>query len=223
MARKRQDENQIPDPIDYLSLIDEYGADAFSLCRSKLFPYFNYALLTENDVRPIDLKDQIVQLLRDIYGIDQIADANITGIMADILQAYLLDFAFVASDSRAEKYKNRAIQLTETILSGQCTVKDLEDVLLIMIALLKPNKDNIGAKTAKLIQDPDFTLDRDDIEILEELLDIMLSQFERRGFLESKAKNTGAKNSILFVHVINIVLFCHILHQRGAFLPEDAV
>ena len=221
MARKIKEEISVPDPIEYLKLIDDYGPEAFSLCRSKLFPFFNYALLQESDVRPIDLQDQIVQMERNIFGCDHSDGLNITDLCANILTYYLQDVATIEANSRADHYQKRGNQLLDSILSGECTVQDIEDVLLITLAVLKPSKGEMGLKSCKPVQNPDFELSQTDTEILDEMLDFALAVLDKPGFLKSRSKNVEIQNYYAFSYVIFVILFCHMLQQRGAFVQGE--
>ena len=224
MARRKK-EDVPPETIDYLKLIDEYDAAAFSLCVTHLFPLFNYYLLKENDVRPIDLKDQIVQMEHEFYGSDTTEGLNLTYLCSSALLAYLESMVNIESGSRAAKYQVHGISLLNSILDNkQVSLKDLEDALLITISILRPNKGRIGEDVAPKVNHIDIELKKDDFEVLQELWEIMMAAYDpsRPGILKRRANDIETQNMFTMAHVIFVVLFCRMLQQRGVFVSEDA-
>ena len=224
MARWKKEAIVPPETIDYLNIIDEYNHKAFSFCVSHLFPLFNYVVLKECDVRPIDLKDQIMQMEHDYYGCDTADGLNITILCCHTLSAYYENMINITPDSRAEKYHKHGLNIVNAILDGKdISLQRLEDALLIMIALLRQVKGHIGDDKVSAVTDADIDVKIADVAILQELWELMMSACDpsRPSFLKRRVDDIETQQLFTMAHVIFVVLFCHMLQQRGVFSSED--
>ena len=214
MARNNKDRsNSKPAPIDYLKIIDDYNADALRLCVEHLFPLFELRVLKAQDLRKIDLKEQVLQLTEHYF-----LPEDSTWIYIEGLSAYLDLMVNATENSRAEKYKNRAFELLEKAGHGNNTMQNLEDALLLFIALMKPVKGQISADS-KLIKDPDFSLTPEDIGIIEESWEVVEDALTsaRPGLFRRRDSNENALLLYQYTYIANIIFFCRLLQQRGAF------
>ena len=218
MARKNR--SQAEEHIDYLKIVDAFQAGAFKLCVSTLFPLFGHPVLKESDIRPIDLKEDLVITEDDIL-ID--VSSNSYEFFALALSDYLNDLTVVKEGSRAERYKERAIELIAKASQGENPEQNVEDALYITVALLKPNMGKLGYDNAEPVVDPIFNITPDDIEVLEEIWDYYMEVFDpsRSGLFRKRNKIEGTRDIFLLAYVNSVVFFCQLMQKRGAFNTEE--
>ena len=160
--RRAKEEPQKVLDIDLLSIVDDYNADAIQLCVSQLFPLFNYRIMKAEDVRPVDLKEKLIELSDRFVPQENQKAKKPVEVYCSVMTEYLNERTEIEAESRAAKYRERALELLAKALSPNGAVSDLEDALLIMLALFKPLR-------LHPVSTPDFNLTPMDAELAEEL------------------------------------------------------
>ncbi len=218
MARKNKGHEE--ERIDYLKIVDSFQAGAFKLCRTTLFPLFRHPVLKESDIRPIDLKEDLVKTEDDIL-ID--VSINSYEFFTLALSDYLSGLTVVKESSRAERYKERAFELIEKASQGENPAQNIEDALYITVALLKPNVGKLGYKDTEPVADPDFDITPKDVEVLEEVCDIYMEVYDpsRPGLFRNRDKDEKASAIYTLAYVNSVVFFCQLMQNRGAFNTEE--
>ncbi len=209
-------------PIDYLDIIDKYCPEAFSLCVEQLFPLFDLMILTKQDIRKVDLKENVLDLIKLRYPalIEELSLISLT--YCEQLRLLLDSTSKVEKGSRAERYRNRALELLDNKANKSIQLQNLSDALLIFVAIMKPLRGHIDAVENKCTQEPIFSYETEDIGVLNEVWTVQF-EFVNTSILGFKKKNdSNASNNIKLWYVISIILFCCILQERGAFASEVA-
>lgn len=208
-------------PLDYKKIIDNYSEEAFKLCVAKLFPLFELKVLTVSDIRPVDLKEQVMQLTEALFPSPDGQPNLSTWLYREGLYDSYDLLVHTAEGSRAQKYETRAKELLSQATKGEQIMEKLEDAIVIFVASLKPLRGHIASADNKCVEEPDFTISIADLDIIEEVWNLIYEEITstRQGFFR-KRDNSDAISYFKYCYINNIMLFCRILQERGVFTSE---
>ena len=222
MAKSKKETSAVLAPIDYLRVIDDYNVEAFHFCVEQLFPLFELKVLTPRDIRPVDLKEQVVQLsARLSLTTDEQSNATILSYCFQLHWIFDL-IVYTEKDSRAQEYKDRALELLSQVENGEQKLQYIEDALLILVALEKPLQGEIIAFDGKKVGEPDFAQEMDNLKILKEIWNA-INEIENTSILGFKKKriNENSSNKVKLWYLHSVIILCHLLQERGVFAPEE--
>lgn len=207
-------------PIDYIEMIDNYCPEAFTHCVEQLFPLFGLKILTKQDIRRVDLKEYMLVLTKLHYPVS-LEDLSLTSVSyCEELRSLLVSSIKTEKGSRADRYRNRALELLDKKANESIQLQNISDALLIFVALMKPLLGHIDAVDNKCTQEPIFSYETADMDVLNEVWAVQfeLANTSILGF--KKKSDSNASISIKLWYAISVLLFCRILQERGAYNSE---
>lgn len=209
-------------PINYEKIIDDYNEGAFKLCVKQLFPLFELQVLKAEEIRPADLKEHILTMTQDYCRVSD-GQSNLSTLLYSTGLRYLFD-AMVKplENSRAHRYNERALELLTQAADGIKIMQSIEDALLIFVALMKPLQHHNLSKS-KSIEEPDFSLRVEDIEIFRVIWAASYEAFntKKHRLFKKKSVESDAMSYYTFCYINNVLFFCRILQERGLFTTEE--
>lgn len=139
---------------------------------------------------------------------------------------YFEKFLKCKKESKAERYRNRALELMKTAVSENGTLEDIDDIVLLFISLFRPLRayfDNIEKYSVSGIT---MDINLQDAELLKDIYNhkklIPDGIAEKTGFFDKFFANDYEKQTAIKLAYINNVLFlCRGLQNRGAFGEEE--
>lgn len=145
MAKKSKLEEVVSvNNIDYISIIDEFNDKAFRFCVDQLYPLCDYHVLKKSDIRKVDMKELFFSLPKLIPKNDKGKEQGSLDYYLFVLKQYFDGFFKYGPDSKAEHYRNRAVELIGNVLSREGTIEDIQDVVIIFISLFRAYRDGLS-------------------------------------------------------------------------------
>lgn len=197
---------------------------AFLFCVSYLYPLYNYKVLKETDIRRIDLKENLMRIESLIPR--ELNKMGVLNYYLFELRLYFENILICKEGSREEMYKKRAMDAMEKTLSEKGNIKDVEDVFLGFMILLRAFRDKIFGDSKRTVNILSFCVEPNDADVLKELFENKSRTPEgidgKTGFINKKLSLEYEKlNARKFLFVNNIVFLTRALQNFGAFDVED--
>lgn len=210
--------------VDYIKIIDEMSDEAFSFCVSYIYPLYNYRVLSESDIRKVDLKENLMRIASLIPK--ELSKMGVLNYYLYEVKLYLDSILICKEGSRAELYKARIISAMEKALSEDGTIEDVDDAFFGFMSLLHTLRDKINENAKYVIINPKFTVDQKDAYILKELYENKKRTPEgidgKKGFIDKKLSLEIDKiNARKFFFINNIIFLSRALQSFGAFIVEE--
>lgn len=204
--------------------VDEMNDAAFLFCVSYLYPLYNYKVLKETDIRRIDLKENLMRIESLIPR--ELNKMGVLNYYLFELRLYFENILICKEGSREEMYKKRAMDAMEKTLSEKGNIKDVEDVFLGFMILLRAFRDKIFGDSKRTVNILSFCVEPNDADVLKELFENKSRTPEgidgKTGFINKKLSLEYEKlNARKFLFVNNIVFLTRALQNFGAFDVED--
>lgn len=227
MARKPKTEKTVSAvPIDYIQIVEDLNDQAFQFCVEYLYPLLNYQVLKQSDMRRVDLEERLV-----VYGntIPRDENGQKQGALNHyffVLKLYFNDFLKCKPGTKAEKYRNRAIELMDHALSEEGSIEDIEDVVQIYIALFRALADDLDHIEKYSIIGLTFDVFKEDADLLNRIREhkkIVPSGIVVKQDIFDKifGSDYEINAAIKFAYMNSILILCRCLQKRGAFAMED--
>ena len=212
-------------PIDYIKLVDDMSDEAFRFCADQLYPIWNYRILQKEDVRRIDLKEQLLKLNSIVPKKDGKKQGALNYYLF-VLKLYFDSYLKCKEGSTAEKYRKRAMELMESALSDNGTIEDVEDLVQIYIALFRTLSNRFNEIEKYVAVDLTFDVFKEDADMLKKICVnknlVPNGIVEKQGLFETVFRiEGGKKEAIAVAYVNNVVFLCRCLQNRGAFDMEE--
>ena len=226
MAKKQKTEEIVRAiPIDYIKLVDDMSDEAFQFCVDQLYPMCNYRVLQKEDIRRIDLKERLLGF-NSIVPKNDGKEQGALNYYLFVLKLYFDSFLICEAGSKAEKYRNRAMELMESALSDNGTIEDVEDLVQIYIALFRSLKkcfDNIDKYVAV---DLTFDVFKEDADMLKAIWEnkklVPNGIVGKQGLFDSEFRiEYEKKTAIKMAYINNVIFLCRCLQNIGAFAMEE--
>ena len=220
-----QESTDIPNQMDYRTLIGDLNDEAFSFLMDSFYPLFNYRVLKKEDVRRIDMMETLVRIENPS---DKEWEGK-TGIRyyLFIMKQYFDEYLNCQEGSGAERYKKRVMDLLEKNLAEDAAKsKDdmlmaAEDAFIVFVSLFRAidvEFDKIGDCT---LSDMDFVLRKEDADVLKKIWeceDLVPDGVSDKGGLFGFMKSDSTKNRARKLFYLNNMIFlCRGLQKRGFF------
>ena len=138
--------------IDYVKIVDGMNDVTFAFCVEFLYSVFDYQILQKEDIRRIDLKEELVRMqnafLEDSKGRKQ----GFLNFYLSLIQMYFDDQLKCVEGSRADRSRRRALDAINMALEEghDDNMLDIEDCILVFISLFREylgmiNSENNGS------------------------------------------------------------------------------
>ncbi len=208
--------------IDYVKIIDDMNDVAFAFCMEYLYPVFNYQILEVEDVRRIDLKENLCRMQnafkRDAKG----KNSGFLNHYLSLIKLYLDDQLKCAEGSRAARAKVRAYEAIEKALEevNKDNSLDIEDCVLIFVSLIREYVKQINAGESEPISNVTNELVLQDADTLTTVYNsgikamggpVKLNIPIVKGLLQMDDKDM----KVLYIN--SIIFLCAGLQSRGVF------
>lgn len=222
MARKKTEVTTSAKTIDYLRIIDDMNDDAFSFCVSNLYPVLNYRVLQETDIRRIDLKESLLKLEENIPNTYK--KKGLLSYYLTEMKAYFDNMLICLPDSRAQRYKTRAIETMELALGEDGTIEDVDDIFYCFMILLHAAYSHAD-ETKKPLEAPSSGIYLNDAEILKKLSEQkgynLSGSDAKKGFIDKFTIEIDKSESRRFMYINNILFLCRALQNLTGFVKEE--
>ena len=220
-----QESTDIPNQMDYRTLIGDLNDEAFSYLMDSFYPLFNYRVLQKEDVRRIDMMETLVRIVNPS---DKEWEGK-TGIRyyLFIMKQYFDEYLNCQEGSGAERYKKRVMDLLEKNLAEDADkskddmLKAAEDAFIVFVSLFRAidvEFDKIGDCT---LSNMDFVLRKEDADVLKKIWeceDLVPDGVSDKGGLFGFMKSDSTKNRARKLFYLNNMIFlCLGLQKRGFF------
>ena len=226
MAKKQKTEVQARAvPIDYIKLVDDMNDRAFQFCVDQLYPISNYRVLQKEDIRRIDLKECLLGF-NSIVPKNDGKEQGALNYYLFVLKLYFDNFLKCKAGSKAEKYRNRAMELMESALSDTGAIEDVEDLVQIFIALFRSLKDDFDHIEKYSVVRLTFDVFAEDAALLKAIWEhkklVPNGIVEKPGLLDKLfGTDYEKKTAIKLAYINNVIFLCRCLQNRGAFAMEE--
>ncbi len=217
--------------LDYSSMIEDFSAGAFRLCVEQLYPITDYMVMTEGDIRKIDLKEWMSHFDRYAFSMTMPIEMKEQNDYLYLLRLYLKSSVSCEKNSRAGQYLVRALSLLNSAVDSANPMEDLDDAVVILIALLRESLKNANGRKKRNIADISLELTEKDMSVVQQILlskglgpEEVSNRLVMSGTVkaESMPHLQGYSESVLSMARINmyvdtVFFLCRILDMRGAF------
>lgn len=226
MAKKQKAEEKVRAiPIDYIKLVDDMSDEAFQFCVDQLYPMCNYRVLKKEDIRRIDLKERLLGF-NSIVPKNDGKEQGALNYYLFVLKLYFDNFLKCKTGTKAEKYRNRAIELMESALSDNGTIEDVEDLVQIFIGLFRSLDDDFDHVEKYIVTGITFDVFKEDADLLREIWEhkklVPNGIVEKPGLLDKIfGTDYEKKTAIKLAYINNVIFLCRCLQNRGAFAMEE--
>jgi len=226
MAKKQKAEEKVcAIPIDYIKLVDDMSDEAFQFCVDQLYPMCNYRVLQKEDIRRIDLKERLLGF-NSIVPKNDGKEQGTLNYYLFVLKLYFDNFLKCKTGTKAEKYRNRAIELMESALSDNGTIEDVEDLVQIFIGLFRSLDDDFDHIEKYIVTGITFDVFKEDADLLREIWEhkklVPNGIVEKPGLLDKIfGTDYEKKTAIKLAYINNVIFLCRCLQNRGAFAMEE--
>lgn len=164
-AKIQPTSNQVQKQIDYVAIIDEMNDVTFAFCKQFLYPVFEYQVMKEEDIRKIDIQEQLVSM-QNVFLNEKGKKQGFLNYYLSLIKKTFFDQWKYESGSRAERTKDRACEAMNMALEKRIENNrlDIEDYVLMFISLYREltenrNRDTLSDVSNELrIQDADLLL-----------------------------------------------------------------
>ena len=109
--QKREVEHQLS--FNHDALLNDLSDEAFHFCVDKLYPLFNYRILKKEDIRRIDLLEQITVLFDGVPKTEKGKSSGSINYYFYIIRKYFESFIGAVKGEQAEKYHKRAFEIMD--------------------------------------------------------------------------------------------------------------
>ena len=210
--------------INYKNAIDNLNENAFQFCVENLYPLSGFKVLEPKDIRRIDLLEMVSRQVAYVEeGNPKYSDQGSLRYYIYLIDQYLRKILVCRNESRADKYKRRALEMINTINSSDDTaaIEDyLADIFITYISLLRDIGENeIFYANSMIIDDLSFDVEPDDAKLLKKVKDCWnitphaICEKTKTGWMV-----TNETHRIMdFQYVFSILLLATILEERGMF------
>ena len=224
MAKKKEEIKTPAKPINYVNLVDEMSDEAFSFCVSYLYPLYKYRVLKKEDIRKIDLQENLERIESMIPS--DMGKMGVLNYYLFELKLYLESLFICKASSRAERYKERSLLAAERALSEDGNIKDVDDAFWGFMMLLDVFQDKLEADSKVCIARPAFRIEKENAEVLKNLYANKKHTPEgidgQTGFIGRKLSSEDEKSKARkFMFINNIVFLSRALQSFGAFDTEE--
>lgn len=215
---KQEKKKELDKDIDYVSLIEQMNDDVFEFCVSYLHPMFDYKILKPEDIRKIDIEEELVRF-RDSYVYDM-TKMGYLNFYLSIIKNYFDNVLKCAEGSRAAKCKVRGYQVLENALKENGTQNDILDAVILFLSLFREVEDNLDEKDF-LISDVSIGISLIDAEVLNDMMyDKGPKASNIFSLLRKQSDDIGFSAKVMFIN--SIIYLCLGLQERGYFnIRED--
>lgn len=203
--------------IDYLNIIDSMKDETFSTCVDMLFPSFKYYVLKKEDIRRVDLKEQLVRFQNEYYEQNKNKSVGFLNYYLRILKKYYDNLINCADESRAAKCKGRGYEVMERAATKEGTLSDIEDSIILLLCLFRERKDK---NQDEVIEDITISIGKEDFEMINALMEYKVQDsgavMKKPGILDKILSSDDTNEYDAKVMYINSILFlCIGLQDRG--------
>lgn len=162
--------------FQYNAMIDELDEKMLARCVDLLWPVLRYRYLKREDVRRIDLKERLNDMVASYvpgYGQQPTKGKNDLACMGKYVEAirFYFDNGYlpVKKGSRAEKYAAYAREIMDGYKKSDDPLMEIEDLFGIYLCLSRKAYPNYGNKAVTPIDDIDLHVCEDDARLLEKI------------------------------------------------------
>ena len=203
----------------YQSLVERLSDSAFKLCVHILFPRLGYVILSEGDVRRIDLKEKLYTLLSPYFSKGK-SSASAFDRYVSTIEGEFRDHLQCADGSGAAKYHVRAMDILNLAEGKDYDLADLESLFVIYLALFR-SRITSGEKKAPIVS-ADLTVKPEDHVILKQIVNYRAVQIRpqqlKTAVISATSKATLPREA---AYIINVLLYCHLLQLQGDLTEEE--
>lgn len=224
MAKKKDEVKWSKKSFDYMKIVDEMNEEAFEFCVEHLYPLYNYRILKQEDIRRIDLKENLLRLESLIPN--DLKSIGTFNYYIYMVQLYLDSIIPCKEKSRAESYKKRTCEAIELAFAEDGGIEDVDDVFFGFMALLRTIRAYINNDKNYVVIFPSFKIEEDDVDILKELYSSKKRTPEgidgKKGFIDKKLSLEFEKlNARKFFFINSVIFLSRALQSFGAFNTEE--
>ena len=226
--QKREVEHQLS--FNHDALLNDLSDEAFHFCVDKLYPLFNYRILKKEDIRRIDLLEQITVLFDGVPKTEKGKSSGSINYYFYIIRKYFESFIGAVKGEQAEKYHKRAFEIMDLTNRDSLTFDEVEDVLTVFVSSIRSlNQSNQLDGKKYLFYKCRLDLEVEDADLLESIwknknfIPNDIAQKKKRG-IATRNKSKDDKEidfALKFTYINSLLYLARGLDQRGEFGAEE--
>lgn len=226
--QKREVEHQLS--FNHDALLNDLSDEAFHFCVDKLYPLFNYRILKKEDIRRIDLLEQITVLFDGVPKTEKGKSSGSINYYFYIIRKYFESFIGAVKGEQAEKYHKRAFEIMDLTKHDSLYWDEIEDVLTVFVSCLRVlDQHNMINGKQYFLHDCSLDLRIEDADLLESIWknkDFIPNDIvpkKKRGIVTiNKSKDEKEIDFALkFTYINSLLYLARGLDQRGEFGAEE--
>ena len=212
-APEPERKNEREKRIEYVKLIEQMNDETFKLCLKKLYPLFNYSVINMENMRKIDLEDQLERIQDKFYKNSKGKNKGFLNYYLDILKKYY--DVLIECDDKAERCRNRGREVIQNAVSKDGTRYDIEDGIILLLCLYREK-----SKGIKVINDVNTSASTDDIEYIDKIVEYRIQQgknlVKKTGMIKNMiADDSDSEFDSKVFYVNSVLFFCMGMQDRG--------
>lgn len=200
----------------YQRLVGNMSDDAFQFCVKSLYTHMNYKYVSQDEVRKVDMMEYLgnmeKKLKSEIKAVSGSADLYLY-----MIKQYFTSVIKCKENSRAEKYKQRAMSIIRNFKTSNNMSSDIDDVFVIFTSLMRCEKCSVEEIRGITVLDRTFDVYIEDADLIKRIyscFDItpkFLCEYKELGV--SVRLNQMALRE--YFYFINILYLAKSLEERG--------
>ena len=226
--------------LNYEELIRGLNNDAFEYCKKMLLPICYFAVLESEDIRPCDLAERVIQL-SDKYHYATYKSGDEWKYYLETMRKYIVFFLDCSQGSRAERYRNRLIDLIN-LCEKTGDLSEIESIIMIFVSLFREREKDIALMRSKnkseskseitvfiynmtdrLLNDAEFAVMPSDGNLLKTIIEDTWFipdelKYEKRVGLKREIPRPKQISIRSHFYLVSSILLCMALQSAGVFL-----
>lgn len=206
---------------DLFDVIDQYDDQVFNSCRSTLYNALEFKILSEEEIRRVDLKEKLAVF----FCFNETGKAS-EGHFEIPLASYIrraISAHFVFTSEREKRYLSLIDTYISSIKEGSADLSTVENLILIYISdfcVYKSNYQDYNREEILQVTNIKYYLDRDAVDVAKYVLDeisICHRHTQRRGIKrkEETVIERFSESEKLFAYVVSVLFIYRILQYEG--------
>lgn len=226
-TQKKEGESQIN--FNHSALLEGLSEEAFHFCVDKLYPLFNYRVLKQDDIRRVDLLEQLTILFDSIPKTEDNKKRGSCNYYFYIIRKYFDSFIGAYKGEQAEKYQKRVFEIMDMTNRHSLKFDEVEDVLTVFISSIRVlNQYNQLDGKKYYFHTCRLDLRMEDADLLEQIW--KNENFIPDGIVQKKKRGRSSRNpnnekeisfALKFAYINSLLYLVRGLDQRGEFSVEE--
>lgn len=205
--------------IDYVDVFNQMREETFNYCIDRLFPMFDYCVLTRDDIRRVDVLEQLVGIQKRFDENNKEKNIGFLNYYLQLLEKYYNNLVNCEEGSRAAKCKDRGYEVLVNAAMKEGTIYDIEDSVVILLCLFREIKDKANISDY-LIRDMSISVTKEDVDLVNLIIDYKFQAakgvMKKPAILEKiKFADDNNEYDAKIMYMNSVIFLCLGLQERG--------